>query len=76
VNSTDLIIGYAPLALVSIVLLVGALVAIVRWQQHPGVSMAVLFGCLLFLLSTVGFALVDRYLLAGGMDRLGWMVSR
>jgi hypothetical protein len=76
VTPIDLVTGYAPLALVAVVLVVGALVAVVRWQQHPGVSMAVLFGCLLFLASVVGFAVVDRFLLSGGMDRLGWMISR
>jgi hypothetical protein len=76
VNSI-VIVHYVPLAFIAVVLLAGALVAIVRWSQHPGVSMAALFGCLLLLFAIVGFAVVDRILIEqAAMGRLGWTVTR
>jgi hypothetical protein len=76
-NPTGLALTYAPLVLIAVVLLAGAVVAVVRWQQHPGVSMAALFGCLLLLVAIVGFAVVDRMLIEQGLvDRLGWTISR
>src|SRR5262245_36137736 len=65
-NAFDTLLSYLPLALLGIVLLGGALMAIIRIGQHPSVSMMVLFGCLLLFTGIVGVTLVERFLWSSG----------
>lgn len=58
----DSILNYAPLGLICITLLVGLILALVRWQQHPGVSLLTLLGCGILLFSLVGGTLLDRWI--------------
>jgi hypothetical protein len=66
----ELIFTYAPLGLLAVVLLVGVVLAVVRWQRHPGVSLLTLLGCAVLLFVLVVGTALDRWIWSQTQE--GW----
>jgi hypothetical protein len=68
VNDTlDLILNYTPLGVLAAALLLGVVLALVRWPQHPGVSLLTMIGCAILLFILVVGTALDRWIW-GQMD--------
>jgi hypothetical protein len=61
-SSLDLALNYFPLGVVCATLLVGIVLALVRWRLHPGVSLMALLGCAVPLAGLIIFAALDYWL--------------
>ena len=66
--STNAILQYAPLGIICAALLVGLILALVRWPHHPGVSLTAMLGCAVLLVNLVAGTALERWIWSGPVD--------
>jgi len=74
-TSLDTLLNYAPLSVTCVVLVVGLILALVRWPQHPGVSRTALLGCVVLLLNLVAGTALNYWLWRARAEH-GWSIQQ